>query len=283
MPLVKREPPERAAMTFPPSHGTSVTLNPIASQLENELAALADLDRRRGDTLVRIEGLRAQMPSPGSTSGGSSPDALAAGSAAGPTSAAEKVALFRSLFRGRHDLFPTRFVSRKTGKAGYAPACHNKFVSGVCELPRVRCGECQNQAFVPVTDKSILDHLQGRHVIGLYPLLSDETCWLLAADFDDAAWRDDVAAFVETCRTLDVPVAVERSRSGNGAHAWLFFESAIPAATARTVGSFLVTVTMSRRHQLKMASYDRLFPSQDGRALEIVDATTGRIRVVSIR
>lgn len=72
-------------------------------------------------------------------------------------------------------------------------------------------------------------------------MLADETCWLLAADFDDAAWRDDVAAFVQTCRAFDVPVAVERSRSGNGAHAWLFFESAMSAATVRTVGSFLIT------------------------------------------
>ena len=215
-------------MTFPPSGGARTDPAALRRQLETELAALAHLDRQRGDSLVRIEGLRSQLPSTRSPSEASSPDAPpAAGTPNGPGSAAEKVALFRSLFRGRQDLFPTRFVSRKTGKAGYAPACTNKFVPGVCELPRVKCGACQNQAFVPVTDKSILDHLQGRHVIGLYPLLADETCWLLAADFDDAAWRDDVAAFVETCRAFDVPVAVERSRSGNGAHAWLFFESAI--------------------------------------------------------
>ncbi len=251
-------------MTFPPSRGTRTDPAAPRRQLETELAALAHLDRQRGDSLVRIEGLRSQLPSTRSPSEASSPDAPpAAGTPTGPGSAAGKVALFRSLFRGRQDLFPIRFVSRKTGRAGYAPACTNKFVPGVCELPRVKCGACQNQAFVPVTDTSILDHLQGRHVIGLYPLLADETCWLLAADFDDAAWRDDVAAFVETCRALDVPVAIERSRSGNGAHAWLFFESAIAAATARTVGSFLITETMSRRHQMKMASYDRLFPSQN--------------------
>jgi hypothetical protein len=149
----------------------------LIRQLEAELAALADLDRQREDSLVRIEGLRAQLPP-------------AAGTPTGPVSAAAKVSLFRSLFRGRQDLFPARFVSRKTGKAGYAPACTNKFVPGVCELPRVKCGVCQHQAFVPVTDKAILDHLQGRHIIGLYPMLPDETCCLLAVDFDDAAWRD---------------------------------------------------------------------------------------------
>jgi hypothetical protein len=237
-------------MTLPSPRGTRAEPDLIRRQLEAELAALADLDRQRGDSLVRIEGLRGPLPPTGGTS-------------TGPVSAAAKVALFRSLFRGRQDLFPTRFVSRKTGKAGYAPACSTKFVPGVCELPRVKCGACQHQAFVPVTDKSILDHLQGRHVMGLYPMLPDETCWLLPVDFDETTWRDDATAFVETCRGVDVPVAIERSRSGNGAHAWLFFESAIAAATARTLGSFLITETMSRRHQLKMASYDRLFPSQD--------------------
>lgn len=251
-------------MTVPPPRETGVNQGAVRRELEAELEALADLDRRRGDSLIRIEGLRSQLPSRSSPAEESSADTSpVAGTSTGPASAAEKVALFRSLFRGRQDIFPTRFVSRKTGKAGYAPACTNKFVPGVCELPRVKCGECQNQAFVPVTDTSILDHLQGRHVIGLYPMLPDETCWLLAADFDAAAWRDDVAAFVQTCRAFAVPVAVERSRSGNGAHAWLFFESATSAATARTVGSFLITETMSRRHQMKMASYDRLFPSQD--------------------
>ena len=81
--------------------------------------------------------------------------------------------LFRSLFRGREDVFPTRFVSKKTGKAGYAPACTDKFVPGVCGLPKVKCTECPNQAFAPVTDQAVLDHLQDRRVMGVYPLLED--------------------------------------------------------------------------------------------------------------
>ena len=134
---------------------------------------------------------------------------------------------------------------------------------GVCDLPKVKCTDCQNQAFLPVDDRAILDHLQGRHVMGVYPLLEYDTCWFLAADLDKALWKDDVAAFVETCRLIGVPVAIERSRSGNGAHLWFFFTTPVPANTARKMGSYLITETMARRHQLSMDSYDRLFPNQD--------------------
>jgi len=175
----------------------------------------------------------------------------------------DKVALFLRLFRGRDDVYPKLWQNQKTGKKGYSPACANEWVRGVCEKPRVKCGECPNQAFLPLTAETVLDHLQGRHVIGVYPMLKDETCWFLAADFDKEAWREDVLAFVETCRRIDVPYAIERSRSGNGAHVWLFFSSPVAAATARKRGSYLITETMSRRHQLSMASYDRLIPNQD--------------------
>jgi hypothetical protein len=116
---------------------------------------------------------------------------------------------------------------------------------------------------LPITDEAVIDHLQGRHVVGVYPLLNDETCWFLAVDFDKGSWREDVAAFVETCRSARVPVAIERSRSGNGAHAWFFFATPIPAALARKMGCFFITETMARRHELSMESYDRLFPNQD--------------------
>ncbi|MGH8241948.1 MAG: TOTE conflict system archaeo-eukaryotic primase domain-containing protein [Steroidobacteraceae bacterium] len=174
------------------------------------------------------------------------------------------MALFRSLFRGRLDVFPVRFVSKKTGKAGYAPACSNKWEPALCLLRTGgRCSDCVNQAFVPVSDPVVTDHLQGRHVMGVYPLLEDETCWLLAVDFDGRSWQEDVAAFAETCRSVGTPVAIERSRSGNGAHAWFFFSTPISANVARRFGCYLITETMSRRHELSMASYDRLFPNQD--------------------
>lgn len=181
----------------------------------------------------------------------------------GPRTPADKVKLFRQLFRGRPDLYPTRFVSKKTGKPGYAPACSNKFVPGVCELPKVKCGDCTKQAFRPVDDVAILAHLKGQHVMGAYAMLEDETCWFLAVDFDKSTWTDDVRAFVGTTRRLGLPVAVERSRSGNGAHVWFFFSAPVAASTARKMGCHLITETMTRRHELGMDSYDRLFPSQD--------------------
>ena len=175
----------------------------------------------------------------------------------------DKVALFLRLFRGRDDVYPKLWQNSKTGKKGYAPACANEWIRGVCEKPRVKCGECLNQAFLPTSADTVLDHLQGRHVIGIYPMLKDETCWLLAADFDKDAWREDVLAFTETCRRLRVPYAIERSRSGNGAHVWFFFKRPVAAAIARKLGSYLITETMATRHQLSMVSYDRMFPNQD--------------------
>jgi hypothetical protein len=181
-----------------------------------------------------------------------------------PHTPADKVKLFRSLFRGRTDVFPVRFVSRKTGRAGYAPACSNKWLPEICLLKAGgKCSDCSNQAFIPVTEQLIVGHLQGRHVIGVYPLLEDETCWFLAVDFDKHSWQEDVTAFAETCRSSRIPVAIERSRSGNGAHAWFFFATPVSANVARRMGCFLITETMNRRHQLSMESYDRLFPNQD--------------------
>jgi superfamily II DNA or RNA helicase/very-short-patch-repair endonuclease len=180
-----------------------------------------------------------------------------------------KIALFRSLFRGRVDIYPRRFENRRTGKAGYAPACGNEWVRGICEKPRVKCAECPSRRFLPVTDDVIRWHLSGSDtdgkpfVAGVYPLLLDETCFFLALDFDKGAWREDAAAFVETCRRLHLSPAVERSRSGRGAHVWLFFADAVPAALARRLGAHLLTETMETRPDIGFDSYDRLFPSQD--------------------
>ena len=122
------------------------------------------------------------------------------------SSPAEKIALFRSLFRGREDVYPRRFESRKTGKAGYAPACANEWVRGVCEKPKVKCAECPQRRFLPVTDEVIRWHLSGRDelgrdfVMGVYPMLLDETCLFLSVDFDKESWQADAGAFVETCR-----------------------------------------------------------------------------------
>ncbi len=184
----------------------------------------------------------------------------------------EKIQLFRSLFKGREDVFPRRFVNTKTGKSGYAPVCCNEWAAGICQKPKIACQECNFRAFVPVSDEIIRHHLRGTDpdespgkdfTIGVYPLLTDETCWFLAVDFDKSTWADDAKAFLETCRSYQVPAALERSRSGNGGHVWIFFETPVLAALARKLGTLLLTSTMNLRPEIGMDSYDRLFPSQD--------------------
>lgn len=169
------------------------------------------------------------------------------------SSSADKIALFRHLFVGRHDVFPVRWENRKTAKSGYAPACANEWARGVCGKPRVKCGECPHQAFIPVTDDIIEKHLRGGDggrtsdgdfVAGVYPLLPDETCWFLAADFDELNWAADALAMLETCRAKGVPAVLERSRSGKGGHVWIFFSEPVPARTARQLGAAMLTETM---------------------------------------
>jgi superfamily II DNA or RNA helicase/very-short-patch-repair endonuclease len=185
------------------------------------------------------------------------------------STAEAKIALFRSLFHGREDVYPRRFESRKTGRAGYSPACGNEWVQGICEKPRIKCSECPHQRFLPVTDDVIRWHLQGHDdhshdfVIGVYPMLLDETCFFLAADFDKATWQDDVGALLETCRQMNLPAALERSRSGRGGHIWFFFNEAVPATLARKFGAHILTETMERRPDIGLDSYDRFFPNQD--------------------
>lgn len=183
--------------------------------------------------------------------------------------AADKIALFRSLFRGRQEVYPRRFESRKTGRCGYSPVCGNEWVRGVCEKPRMKCCDCPHQRWLAVTDEVVRRHLLGvddrglEFVMGVYPMLLDERCYFLAADFDGDAWKQDAAAYLETCRGLDVPASLERSRSGNGGHVWIFFSEAVPAAVARKLGAHVLTETMERRPELGLRSYDRFFPNQD--------------------
>ncbi len=175
----------------------------------------------------------------------------------------EKVALFRKLFRGRTDVYPVRWEGKTSGKAGYSPACANEWRAGICEKPRIKCGDCVHRSPLPLTDAVIFKHLSGNHTVGVYPLLEDDTCYFLAVDFDEAEWRDDARAFVQSCDELTIPVALEISRSGRGAHAWLFFSTRVSARDARRLGAAIISHTCSRTRQLKLGSYDRLFPNQD--------------------
>ena len=184
----------------------------------------------------------------------------------------DKIKLYRSLFRGREDVYPRRFESLKTGKSGYQPACRNEWIQGICGKPKSKCSNGENRDYLLLTDQVIEWHLRGKNpeeygnkdfTIGIYPMLPDEKCWFLAADFDKSSWQEDVKAFTETCADMEIPVSIERSRSGNGGHVWLFFEEPISCMKARAIGSYIITETMERRPELGLDSYDRLFPNQD--------------------
>jgi superfamily II DNA or RNA helicase len=189
----------------------------------------------------------------------------------GTSSAAAKIALFRGLFAGRVDVFPLRWQNAAKGRSGYAPACANEWVRGICGKPQIKCGECPNQAFITVSDTVIGKHLRGadnargnaEFVVGVYPLLFDDTCWFLAADFDGPQWAADALAFASVCRSRGVPAALERSRSGEGGHVWIFFAEPVLARDARRLGSLILSEAMDQRPEIGFASYDRLFPSQD--------------------
>jgi len=177
--------------------------------------------------------------------------------------ARQRIALFRSLFRGREDVYARRWEN-SDGRHGYMPVVVKDWKAINKSRPEDRKKVDQKtRRFLPLTDAVIEDHLLGKETIGVYALLPDETCWFLAADFDKTTWEYDSLAFLETCRQLNVPAALERSRSGKGGHIWIFFERALPAITARKLGCVLLTRTMERRHQVGLDSYDRFFPNQD--------------------
>ena len=174
----------------------------------------------------------------------------------------EKIKIFMNVFRGRTDVFAKRYVSKKTGKAGYTPVCKNEFNKYKCDKPKVKCSECAFRELVPLTEEIVLKHLKGEIGIGIYPLLPGDVCNFLAIDFDKKTYEKDVSAFWSICDELNVPIYVERSRSGNGAHVWIFFEGSVLAKVARKLGNILLTKTIEKG-SLDLSSYDRLFPNQD--------------------
>ena len=177
-------------------------------------------------------------------------------------SSEEKVRIFMEVFKGRTDLYAKRWTSNKTGKSGYSPVCKNEFSTYKCDKPRVKCNECPYRELLPLTEEVVLKHLKGEITIGIYPLLPDDSCNFLAIDFDKKTYEKDVMAFWNICDELNIPVYVEKSRSGNGAHIWIFFEESIPAKIARKMGNILLTKTMEKT-SLDLDSYDRLLPNQD--------------------
>ena len=184
----------------------------------------------------------------------------------------ERIRLFQSLFKGREDVFARRWFSKTTGKSGYQPVCINEWKQGICDKKRYRCVICPNRNFAPLTTQDMYRHLEGKDeyccdVVGLYAIMQDNNCAFLCADFDDKnckyGYKKDVLAFVGVCREWLIPYAIERSRSGNGAHVWIFFEAPLPASKARRLGNAILTEAMTRNGQMSFNSYDRFFPNQD--------------------
>ena len=179
----------------------------------------------------------------------------------------EKIKLYRSLFRGREDVFARRWYSKKSERSGYQPVCENEWDKALCDKKKYKCSACPNRKLSVLTDKDIYEHLSGkdlygRDVVGIYPMQNDETCCFLCADFDEENFKNDVSVFRNICDENNIPVSVEISRSGNGAHAWIFFSEPVPAVTARKLGSGILTKAMEKSI-ISFSSYDRFFPNQD--------------------
>ena len=165
----------------------------------------------------------------------------------------QKIALFRSLFAGRTEVYALRWENSRTARAGWSPAVRGGWSGGT----KTR------REYLPLTDEVVASHLAGESTVGLYPLLQGDDCRLLVCDFDGKTWALDALAFLDACHAAGVPASIERSRSGQGAHVWIFFTAPVPAATARSVGASLLREAMAARVELDLASYDRLFPAQD--------------------
>ncbi len=176
-------------------------------------------------------------------------DGLVDGSSPRPA----KVALFGSLFVGRDDVYAVRWENSRTGKAGWGPAVRGGWANA----------RRPDREYLPLTDEIVERHLAGEIHVGLYTLLRGDTCRFLVCDFDGAGWTLDALAYLDAAQAAGIPVALERSRSGEGAHVWVFFSGPVPAASARRIGVHLLREAMTERAELDLISYDRLFPAQD--------------------
>ncbi|MGE5289985.1 MAG: TOTE conflict system archaeo-eukaryotic primase domain-containing protein [Micromonosporaceae bacterium] len=224
--------------------------------LDSELTALQDqvkqLRAENGRLLRLLELTPQQARPPGPAQAGffdTAPGAVHAAS-----TPAEKVAFFGALFGARTDVYAVRWENARSGKSGWMPAVRGGWRKGIPAAER---------EYLPLTEEVITAHLSGDTAIGLYPLLDGDRCWWLAADFDGPAAMLDALAYLKAARAAGAPAALEVSRSGTGAHAWLFFAAPVSAATARQVGTGLLREAIALRGRMDLSSYDRLFPSQD--------------------
>jgi superfamily II DNA or RNA helicase len=215
-------------------------------------AELQDLEARRQGLLAEMREIRSAAESPELPLGKGTPGTNE-----------EKIDLFLSLFGARRSVYPKLWINLKKGSKGYSPACSNEWVHGLCEKPRVKCSDCPNQNFPPLDHSAIHSHLIGRHTIGTYAIREDDSCIFLAADFDGDGWMQDIEAYRRAAEQMGNSVGIERSRSGNGGHAWIFFAHPVPAVLARRLGTLIVARASSFHQGMKLSTYDRFFPNQD--------------------
>jgi superfamily II DNA or RNA helicase len=225
------------------------------ARIETIKARLAELEREKASLLKEMEDLSAPCPSPDALGVPASERLL--------STPEERLALFVRLFRCREDVFPRMWENQKKGTRGYSPACASEWARGVCDKPRIKCSACPNRAFVPFDETIARGHLEGTFTVGSYTIREDDTCTFLAADFDKEQWGVDALAYKAAARDMGVEVYIERSRSGSGGHAWIFFQEPVKARFARQLGTLILTHAMDRRHHIGFDSYDRFFPSQD--------------------
>jgi superfamily II DNA or RNA helicase len=236
--------------------GTHIpTLDDQIRSIESRLSAL---EKERSDLLSSLRSLRSQLDDQRPAPPLGRPYLMKA-----PETNEEKAELFLALFRGREDIFPKRWENQNKGRSGYAPACENEWVKPICQKPQIKCGDCPNQKFLPLNAIAVSAHLRGSATIGTYAIREDDTCSFLACDFDESSWQADLLAFRDTARLFGIDVAMERSRSGKGGHAWIFFAEPIPARLARSLGTLIIAKCSEWNIRLSLESYDRFFPTQD--------------------
>lgn len=223
--------------------------------IENRLTAL---EKDRTDLLTELKELRAQRDQQRPAILLGRPALMKA-----PESNEEKADLFLSLFRGREDIYPKRWENHKTNRSGYSPVCENEWSKPICQKPAIKCTDCSHQRFSPLNTSVVGAHLRGATTIGTYAIRADDTCTFLACDFDESSWQTDLLAFCETAKSLGIDVAMERSRSGKGGHAWVFFADPVPARLARSLGTLIIAKCSEKNIRLSLESYDRFFPTQD--------------------
>jgi len=220
---------------------------------------LAELDAEKGRLIAELNTLQTESRAPDELP----PVMGVPASPAVPQTSEEKIELFLRLFRARESVFPKLWKNHAKGTQGYSPACRNEWVSGVCHKPQIKCSECGVQAFPRLDAQAVRAHLIKDETIGTYAIREDDSCTFLAADFDGDGWKQDVVAYRTAARELGIQIEVERSRSGDGAHAWIFFLDPIAARTARQLGTMIMARAQAVRHTMSLSTYDRFFPNQD--------------------